>query len=107
VGLADATVSASILWQNQAIGGAGGDGSYGGNGFGGGVYNDATASLRLERSIVTENLASGGDGGAGGSGGEGIGGGVYNLGDFDIDARTPIFGNHASTSHDDVFDPFA
>jgi hypothetical protein len=71
------------------------------------VYNDATASIRLERSIVTENRASGGDSGAGGSDGEGIGGGVYNLGVFDFDALTLIFGNHASTSHDDVFDPFA
>jgi hypothetical protein len=31
------------------------------NPLGQGVYNDATASLRLARSIVTENLASGGD----------------------------------------------
>jgi hypothetical protein len=77
------------------------------NPLGQGVYNDATASLRLERSIVTENSASGGDGGAGGSDGEGIGGGVYNLGGFDFDALTLIFDNDASTSHDDVFDPFA
>ena len=41
------------------------------------------------------------------SDGEGIGGGVYNLGAFDFDALTLIFENHASTSHDDVFDPFA
>jgi hypothetical protein len=99
-------VSRSTLARNQAIGGAGGDGSDGGDGFGGGVYNGATSSLRLERSTVTENYASGG-GGAGGSDGEGIGGGVYNLGDFHLDALALIFGNHASTSHDDVFDPFA
>jgi hypothetical protein len=55
------------------------------------------------------NHASGGQGGAGGSDGEGIGGGIYNLGgvDLDLDALNLIFGNHASTSHDDVFDPFA
>ena len=45
--------------------------------------------------------------GVGDGDGEGIGGGGYNLGDFDFDALTLIFGNHASTSHDDVFDPFA
>ena len=51
-----------------------------------------------------KNHANGGEGGDGGSDGEGIGGGVYNLGDFDFDVLTLIFENHASTSHDDVFD---
>jgi serine/threonine protein kinase len=30
-----------------------------------------------------------------------------NLGSFDFDEFTLIFKNHASTSHDDIFDPFA
>jgi hypothetical protein len=64
------------------------------------MYNAAAASLHLEGCTVTENHA---DGGEGATGGEGIGGGVYNLGDFESDALTEIFGNHASTSHDDVF----
>jgi hypothetical protein len=89
--------------QNRAIGG---DGSVGGNGFGGGVYNAAAASLRVERSTVTKNHANGGEGGTGGSEGEGIGGGVYNLGLFDLDELSLIVANHASTSHDDVFDLF-
>jgi hypothetical protein len=81
--------------KNRAIGGATGDGSHGGNGLGGGVFNDATASLRPERSTVKDNRANGG---------EGIGGGVYNLGDFVFDVLTLIYKNHASTSHDNVFD---
>jgi hypothetical protein len=67
------------------------------------VYIEAASSLRLERSTVTANHANGGGGGEGG----GIGGGVYNLGDFDFDVLSLIFKNHASTSHDDVFNPFA
>jgi hypothetical protein len=90
---------------NRALGGDGADGSGGGDGFGGGAYNAAAGSLRLERGTVTENHANGGEGDAGD--GEGIGGGVYNLGGFEFDALTQILENHASTSHDDVFDPFA
>jgi hypothetical protein len=67
----------------------------------------ATSSLQLNGCTVTDNHANGGDAGEGGSDGEGIGGGVYNLGSFDFDALTLIFKNHASTSDDDVFDPFA
>jgi hypothetical protein len=89
-------VTGATFSHNRAIGGDGGDG---GDGLGGGIFNDASASLRLEGSIVTRNHANGGDGG------EGIGGGVYNLGLVDLDALTRIFDNHASTSHDDVFDP--
>lgn len=126
------TVEESIITHNKAEGGAAGDGmggglwngstasvldtaishnhalgSDGGNGLGGGVYNDSTASLTLRNSLVTKNHANGGDAGEEGSAGEGIGGGVCNLGSFDFDARTRIFKNHASTSDDDVFDPFA
>jgi hypothetical protein len=89
-----ATVTGATFSHNRAIGGDGGDG------LGGGIFNDASASLRLEGTSVTKNHANGGDGG---SDGEGIGGGLYNLGLLDLDALTLIFGNHASTSHDDVF----
>src|SRR5262249_20290254 len=82
----------------------GADGSAGGNGLGGGVYNVATSSLRLERSTVAGNHADGGDGGAGGSDGEGIGGGVYHLGGLDFDVFTLSSRNHASTNHDDISD---
>jgi hypothetical protein len=95
------TVSGCTLDGNLALGGDGG------NGLGGGAYNDAVSSLRLERSTITANHANGGEGGEGRSDGEGIGGGVYNLGVFDFDVLTLIFKNHASTSDDDVFDPFA
>jgi hypothetical protein len=97
----------TAISQNYALGGDGGEGGDGGNGFGGGLFNDAAASLRLQRCTVTENHANGGDGGDGGSDGEGIGGGIYNLGDFDFDALTETFNNYASTSHDDIFEPFA
>ena len=96
-----AVVRDSEMSYNFALGGDGADGSGGGDGFGGGAYNAAAGSLRLEGGTVTENHANGGEGDAGD--GEGIGGGVYNLGLFDFDALTLIFGNHASTSHDDVF----
>jgi hypothetical protein len=99
-----AFVLGADISHNLALGG---DGADGGNGFGGGVFNDATASLQLDDSTITENHANGGEAGEGGSDGEGIGGGVYNLGSFDFDALTQIFKNHASTSNDDVFDPFA
>ena len=61
---------------------------------------------RLDETQVPEHVFIA-VGGVGGGDGEGIGGGVYNLEDFDFDALTLIFGSHASTSHDDVFDPFA
>src|SRR5262249_46473719 len=102
-----ACVLDTVISHNHALGGDGADGSDGGNGFGGGLYNNAASSLHLERCTVTKNHANGGDGGTSSSDGEGIGGGVYNLGDFDLDALTLIFENHASTSDDDVFDPFA
>src|SRR5262245_44177026 len=102
-----ALVLDTLISHNHALGGDGADGTDGGNGYGGGAYNDATASLRLEQSTITNNHANGGDGGEGGSDGEGIGGGVYNLRSLDVDALTLIIKNHASTSDDDVFNPFA
>jgi hypothetical protein len=102
-----ASVVDTFIERNQAIGGAGANGSEGGNGLGGGAYNDATSSLSLERCTISKNHANGGDGDDGGEDGEGIGGGVYNLGDFDFDAFTLFIMNHASRSHNDVFDPFA
>ena len=98
-----AVVRDSEMSYNFALGGDGADGSGGGDGFGGGAYNAAAGSLQFEGCTATKNHANGGDAGEGGSEGEGIGGGVYNLGLFDFDALTLIFGNHASTSHDDVF----
>src|SRR5262245_9687000 len=93
--------------HNLALGGDGADGGVGGDGLGGSVFNDAGSSLLLNGCTVTANHANGGEGGEGGSDGQGIGGGVYNLGSLDFDALTLIFDNHASTSDDDVFDPFA
>jgi hypothetical protein len=93
-----ASVVDTAVSRNHAIGGEGADNGETGNGFGGGAYNQAAATLVLARSIVTDNHANGG---------VGVGGGVYNLGGFDFDEFTLISENHASTSHDEIFDPFA
>jgi hypothetical protein len=69
------------------------------------LYDGATAQTMLSSSLVVANQASGGEAGPGGEDGHGIGGGVYILsgGMVSADAATLIFGNHASTSNDDVF----
>jgi hypothetical protein len=78
------------------------DGS-GGNGLGGGLYNDAGATLTVSVSTIKRNSADGGAAGAGGSDGQGVGGGVYNLGTFNVDTFTVIKDNHASTSNNNIF----
>jgi hypothetical protein len=93
-------IADSKFADNQAQGGAGG------SGLGGGIYNGpasthpmntgAATALAVQDSRLIRNIAQGG------ASGEGIGGGVYTLGLFDLD-DTLIFGNLASTSHDDVF----
>jgi hypothetical protein len=88
------TVTKSILALNVA---RGGPGTPGGDGLGGGAYNDADSTLTLEQSAVTLNRALGAE-----SGGQGIGGGIYNLGTLIVDALTLIRKNHASTSNDNI-----
>jgi hypothetical protein len=89
------TVAKSIVTLNVAQGGSG---SPGGNGFGGGAFNDEESTLTFEKSAVTLNRAFGAE-----SGGEGVGGGVYNLGTLIVDALTLIRKNRASTSNDNIF----
>jgi hypothetical protein len=104
------TLADSTVLNNQATGG---EGVFGGNGLGGGIFNGNTQPgfalpiLTVTNSRIIGNQATGGQGSDGGTDGQGIGGGVYNLGSFDFGALTLIFDNHASTSDDDVFDPFA
>jgi hypothetical protein len=81
------TVTNSTLDHNLAQGGGGG------NGLGGGAYNDATSTLKLTKSLVIGNHANGKPG---------VGGGIYNLGTFTFDVFTVIAFNHASTSGDNV-----
>jgi hypothetical protein len=109
------TVSGCTISGNQAIGGAGGSGGNGGNGFGGGVYNQGessfgSSSLTVTGSTVTGNTATGGAAGGGGNTGQGIGGGCYfgPGGAVCLDPFTVahLFGNHASTSDDDIFGDF-
>ena len=61
--------------------------------------------MSLEYVDITGNQATGGAAGAGGQDGQGIGGGVYVISGRVSARRTTISGNHASTSHDDVFGP--
>jgi hypothetical protein len=97
------SVSSTILDHNKARGGDGGVGATGGDGDGGGLYNDSRSTISLTGATLEYNLALGGEGGSGGSDGDGIGGGVYLLGTFiSIDPTTVITKNHASTSNDDI-----
>jgi hypothetical protein len=112
------TISNCTLAGNQAIGGAGGAGANGGNGFGGGVFNDGLsiwptnvgtpATLTVLGTTLTDNQAVGGAAGTGGSAGQGIGGGLYLAtgGVVCLDRNTVIAQNHASTSNDDFFGVF-
>jgi hypothetical protein len=98
------TVSGCTLVGNVVLGGTGGTGANGGDGLGGGLLVGAGSAMLLDTRIVN-NDALGGNAGTGGSVGEGIGGGVYvaDAATAGADAQTVIRGNHASTSHDDVF----
>ncbi len=94
----------------NAVGGAGDTDGDGGDGLGGGIYNDGStdfgvSSLTITGSTITHNDADGGAGGASGSAGQGIGGGLYlaDGGIVCIDTATVIKKNHASTSSDDTF----
>jgi hypothetical protein len=81
------TLNQVTLAGNSAIGSAGntngiGSGSAGGNGIGGGIYNEGI--LTLNQCTLLNNSATGGAGGlgsedyGGGTGGAGEGGGIYN-----------------------------
>jgi hypothetical protein len=88
-----AHLTQSILKLNVAQGG-----NPGGDGLGGGAYNDVGSTLALDICFITENRAKGAP-----LGGNGIGGGVYNLGTLTLDLLTVIRNNSASTSNEDVF----
>lgn len=90
-GTAELTVARSLIFGNLAEGDDG-------DGLGGGIFNDADATLELAHSLVFRNRA------VGGSSGDGIGGGLYNnLGGTAALIRSRIFANLASTSDDDCF----
>jgi hypothetical protein len=98
------TVIDSLVADNLAHGADGSAGN-GGNGLGGGIFVDAHAALTLLGSTVSGNTADGGTGASGFSDGQGIGGGLYLAPGATTcaDLLTAVFGNHASTSNDDVF----
>src|SRR5262249_60587242 len=94
-----ATLAGTLIGDNQAIG-AGGT-MTGGDGIGGGLYNEIRSDVTLLACTVTRNQALGGSGPTAGSG---IGGGIYNVegGTVWVDVLTVILANDASTSADDV-----
>ncbi len=97
-----ATIAESTLNHNLAQGGSFNTGCNAGDGSGGGLFNDAPATLALTGSLAAGNHANGGSFNTGSNAGAGSGGGVYNLGTFDPDASV-IKKNHASTSNPDIF----
>jgi hypothetical protein len=112
------TLNNCTLAGNQAVGGAGGTG---GNGVGGGLFNDGLsiwptnagtpATLTVTGSTIIENSTTGGAAGAGGTVGQGIGGGVYLASGgvvcLDLFTSMNVTGNTATTSNNDVFGVFA
>jgi hypothetical protein len=93
-----------LLAGNLASGGAG---SLGGDGRGGGVYNDTKETMTFTRSLIVGNRARGGQG-QGGSNGQGIGGGAYfadgGIVCLDFFTETKVTGNTASNhQYDDIF----
>jgi hypothetical protein len=79
--------------------------SAGGDGLGGGIYEDALSILALTRATVERNRAIGGAPGLGGSDGQGIGGALLHRAGRrrSADLLTVIHRNHTSTSDDDLF----
>src|SRR5262249_21130450 len=101
-----------LVSSNQAHAGAGVAGGNGGNGLGGGIYNDGrtdfgVSALTVTGSTITLNDAVGGAGDHGGNDGQGIGGGLYLAGGgsvcLDAFSVFQVKHNHASTSNDDLF----
>jgi hypothetical protein len=88
--LGGATVIASTITHNQAIGAAGGNGGNGGHGWGGGVANESGGTLSISSTTVAYNEAQGGNGG---NGGNGWGGGLY------IDASSTLILTGATVQH--------
>jgi hypothetical protein len=103
--LSDCTITA-----NQAVGSAGGPGANGGNGFGGGLYNDGQSTLTILGSSIAGNQADGGADGSGSTGSLGDGGGLYvadgGVSYIEMFTSTNLSGNTASTSDNDIFGAF-
>jgi hypothetical protein len=104
------TLSDSVLSSNQAIGGAGDAGSNGGNGFGGGAYNDGQSTLTILTSTISDNQAGGGSDGARRSAGLGEGGGLYvadgGIACLDTFTQAHTTNNQATTDYDSIFGSF-
>jgi hypothetical protein len=75
-----ASISDSMITDNQARGGQGTASGNGRDGLGGGIANLFGAVLTVSGSTLSGNQALGGAGGLGGNGGNGLGGGIFNDG---------------------------
>ena len=83
-----ASVTASAITHNLAIGASGSHGGNGGDGLGGGVANELEGTLSISSTTVAYNEAQGGDGR---NGGDGLGGGLYN----DASSTLTLTGSHS------------
>ncbi|MFN0051552.1 MAG: hypothetical protein ACKV0T_05135 [Planctomycetales bacterium] len=93
-------ISNSQFVANLALSGSSSNGA-GGLAAGGALYN-AIGRMELVQDCIVGNVA------LGGFQGRGIGGGIYNLATVTIDQptrRTGLYGNVASTSHNNSFGP--
>jgi hypothetical protein len=93
------TVSDSLFMDNQALGSDGGTGQSGGEGLGGGIFNDAGSNfpVTLSNCTLSGNQATGGAGGAGATGGNGFGGGLYNDGTSTLSVTGSIINANQAT----------
>ncbi len=99
-----ATVSASTLFGNAAIGGSGVVAGDGGDAEGGGLFVGPDSTVALDDDAILGNLA---DGGSGAVDGNGSGGGIYLSGTGSTRKGTTIAGNWASSGDDDVYGTFS
>jgi hypothetical protein len=131
VGGGTATLTNTRVASNVARGGDGANGGKvrgkegswmwgggnGGDGFGGGIYAAANATVSLRGTTVTQNQATGGTGGSApkglpkGADGVGRGGGLYLVptasAGLDAFTQANTGGNTASTSDNDIFGNFS
>ena len=103
-------VSDCKVAQNLAVGGQGVAGGNGGNGLGGGLYNDGSSavgvgSLTITGSTIIRNDADGGSGGAAAAPAKAPAAASISRpgGIVCVDATTVVKQNHASSSNDDIF----
>jgi hypothetical protein len=92
------TLANTTISGNQAVGGLGASGVFGGQGGfaeGGGINADDGSSLTINNTLIAGNVARGGVGGAGGVGGSGEGGGICSTDSTLVVTNSTLAGNSA------------